>query len=172
MAANLKDITGKRFGRLVAIERAGKTKNGESLWKCRCDCGRETQVSLCALGKTLSCGCLHAEATSKRFRIHGGKGTPEYAILLGMIQRCTNPKQPNFAYYGARGITVCERWLGPGGYVNFITDVGLRPSGAHSIDRYPDNDGNYEPGNVRWATKVEQRQNQRPRQKRPTGSRS
>jgi hypothetical protein len=87
-----------------------------------------------------------------------------------MISRCKNPKNIGYKNYGGRGIRVCDRWRfgedGKSGYECFISDVGRRPSSDHSIDRYPDNDGNYEPTNVRWATRKEQRDNQRPRKPR------
>ncbi|HEX7893188.1 MAG TPA: hypothetical protein VF447_03285 [Terriglobales bacterium] len=85
--------------------------------------------------------------------------TREYRAWAGMIQRCTNPKHARWADWGGRGITVCERWRS---FENFYADMGNRPSPAHSLDRFPDNDGNYEPGNVRWATRSEQQLNKRP----------
>ena len=76
-----------------------------------------------------------------------------------MIQRCCNPSNNAYHYYGGRGITVCEQWRDS--FETFLADVGLRPSNQHSLDRYPNNDGNYEPGNVRWATRMEQAINKR-----------
>lgn len=94
--------------------------------------------------------------------------SPEYAIWAGMIERCTNPNIRHWKDYGGRGITVCERWRGEHGFENFIQDVGRRPEGTlpsgravYSIDRFPNNDGNYEQGNVRWATPIEQANNRR-----------
>ena len=84
--------------------------------------------------------------------------TAEYEAWHSMIQRCTNPKNPGWKNYGGRGIKVCSRWLD---FVNFLADVGRKPSPKHSLDRFPNNDGNYEPGNVRWATKSQQQSNQR-----------
>jgi len=80
-------------------------------------------------------------------------------IWKGMIQRCTNPKRDAFIYYGGRGIEVCQRWLDS--FENFLADVEPRPSPAHSIDRFPNPNGNYEPGNVRWATRAEQSRNKK-----------
>jgi hypothetical protein len=78
-----------------------------------------------------------------------------------MKDRCFNKKQKYYADYGGRGITVCEQWQGKNGFVTFKTDMGLRPSTKHSLDRFPNKDGNYEPGNCRWATAVEQNRNRR-----------
>ena len=88
---------------------------------------------------------------------HGLTHSPTYETWHAMIQRCTNPRASNWGYYGGRGITVCDRWLHS--FENFLADMGMRPADL-SLDRI-DNDGNYEPGNCRWATAVEQSQNRR-----------
>lgn len=87
---------------------------------------------------------------------HGMFGTAEYRAWASMKQRCLNPNDKDFSRYGGRGIKVCERWIT---FENFLEDVGLRPSSAYSIDRFPDPDGNYDPGNVRWATDEQQNRN-------------
>ena len=87
------------------------------------------------------------------------RATPEYSAWLNMRNRCKNPNGDHFHRYGGRGISVCERWQGENGFENFLSDIGLRPSLLHSLDRI-DNDGNYEPGNCRWTTRREQRLNQ------------
>ncbi len=121
-------------------------------WKCRCICGliRDVQAGNIENGSSVSCGCVHKTK-------HGGIETTEYTIWKGIKQRCLNPKNKHYDRYGGRGINVCERWLHS--FPNFLADVGKRPSKQHSLDRFPNNDGNYEPGNVRWATQSQQMRN-------------
>lgn len=125
---------------------------------CRCACGTERIVWIRSLadGTSLSCGCLSKEVTGVRSRTHGRSGTKEYAIWRGIKDRCLNPSNHAYRYYGGRGITVCDRWRNS--FENFLADVGLKPPGM-SLDRWPNNDGNYEPGNVRWATRKQQANN-------------
>lgn len=156
-----KDITGKRSGRLVALRRVLAV--GPSVWVCACDCGAEVIVKAAYIinGHTLSCGCYRRDNISKRKRKHGFalKGNVDllYKTWLSMRGRCANAAQADYARYGGRGITVCARW---DDFEAFRDDVGPRPSPAHSLDRI-DNNGNYEPGNVRWATAAEQGRNKR-----------
>lgn len=159
----LVDMMGDRFGRLLVVGRGPNTKGGGAQWLCRCDCGEErvnTRKNLIK-GRVRSCGCLRKETSREvglRRITHGGSYTVEYRTWRSLIDRCTKPNSANWKHYGARGIGVCQRWLD--GFENFIADVGNRPSDRHSLDRI-DVNGNYEPGNVRWADWFVQSNNRR-----------
>lgn len=158
-----------RFGRLTVVSRSDRKGAGWHFWwNCICDCGGKKQVSDNKLkqGDVRSCGCLRRETSSvigKTNRTHGeavhGSETVEFQTWQGIISRTTNPNDPRWRYYGAQGVTVDQRWKES--YEAFLADVGRRPSDDHSIDRYPDPFGNYEPNNVRWATAKEQARNRR-----------
>lgn len=157
------NLTGQRCGKLVAIRSLGEGKNRKVFWLCQCDCGKtvEVKVQLFREEKVQSCGCLNRQPiTGSASFTHGhaprSKVTRTYQTWQGMLQRCTNPLNPKFQDYGGRGITVCERWQT---FENFLADMGIRPNGL-SIDRI-NNDGNYEPGNCKWATRKEQMNNTR-----------
>lgn len=156
------DRTGHRYGRLVVLRLAPTGRWGFQ-WLCRCDCGAVVEVATRHIGRgTNSCGCLKFES---RNGTHGeglyGKRTVEYQAWRAMIARCENPKRREWKNYGGRGIAVCEEWRYD--YPAFLAHVGRRPSADLSIDRWPDPDGNYEPGNVRWATRSQQARNHRKR---------
>lgn len=156
----LRDLTGKRFGRLVVVQRTENTKHSQSRWLCLCDCGQEKIALGSALGNcTNSCGCAHRERARSGVigRTHGMRKTPEYGIWWTMRRRCEDPNTMAYPRYGGRGITVCMRWKK---FENFIADMGRRPGPGFSIERQ-DNDGAYEPSNCRWATIGEQLYNKR-----------
>ncbi len=155
------DLTGARFGRLIAGERVPSSDN-VSWWSCRCDCGKACRVranTLLRKNATRSCGCLHEEtlASGKNGRTHGRSRTPAHISWQSMLTRCGNPNARSFSKYGALGIRVCERWATS--FEAFLLDMGERPAGT-SIDRI-DPRGGYEPGNCRWATMLEQGTNKR-----------
>lgn len=153
--SKLIDITGQKFNRLTAI----KKKDGEN-WLFKCDCGNEKVINgyYVRKGKTKSCGCLNAELASKRLKTHGLTNTREYGTWSKMKDRCLNPKEKAYKNYGARGITICNRWLES--FENFIGDMGLMPTQTHSLDRIDNNKG-YFKENCRWATRKEQSVNKR-----------
>jgi hypothetical protein len=158
---------GATFGRLAVLGDERRERKQYTV-SCRCDCGREIRcrVDSLRIGKKLQCGDHRRvrtdgmrRAMSLRNRTHGRSRTTEYNSWIGMKMRCFNRDDARFADYGGRGITVCERWRHS--FEAFLRDLGTKPSPAHSLDRI-DVDGNYEPGNVRWADASLQTKNRRP----------
>lgn len=175
IGANMHDLTGQRFGRLVCLswESRQMTSRREIFWEVVCDCGAVKWVKSQSLknGKTVSCGCLKNEKAGDRIRTHGLSKSPEYHVYKGIKKRCYNSSSKSYEDYGGRGIEVCDRWLEPNGqgFLNFLEDMGERPSTEHSIERNNVN-GNYSPDNCYWTTKSQQCFNQRvPKSNKSTG---
>lgn len=158
-----KDLSGPRFNNLVVLH-AAPTRKGKSMWSCQCDCGSVIEVPRCNIvtEQTKRCWQCRTKQLSAVNRKHGQAGTNDgskkcskvYGAWLHIKSRCFNPNIPYFWRYGGRGITMCDEWRNS--FQAFRDYIGEAPSPKHSIDRYPNRDGNYEPGNVRWATQREQ----------------
>lgn len=160
------DLAGKRFGRLLVHARV---KIDERVgYHCLCDCGNSKIIRAGDLrsGRSTSCGCYRAESAAQRMTTHGHSvqkiETREFRAWSAMRRRCRDKNHVSYKHYKQRGIKVCKQWQNS--FENFLADVGPAPSEHHTLDRFPDKDGNYEPGNVRWATRKEQTWNSsRPR---------
>ena len=157
---NFIDLTGQRFGRWKVIEKSGHGKWGEVFWLCRCDCGTERIVSGVSLRnhRSMSCGCWNKEKAV----IHGKTNTRIFNIWCGMKKRCANPNHRYFKDYGGRGIKVFSKWVHD--FQSFYDYVSALPhfdEQGYTLDRWPNKNGNYEPGNLRWTTQKGQCRNKR-----------
>ena len=160
-------LIGRKFGKLKVITEAPRRIVAgvpRIYYLCQCDCGNQKEILSGGLScnGVKSCGCGIAESVRERMTTHGhsihGKSTRTYNIWVKINVRCYNQKHEQYKDYGGRGIKVCDRWRAS--FENFLKDMGECPPNL-SIDRYPNNDGNYEPGNCRWATTGEQHRNMR-----------
>jgi hypothetical protein len=166
------NVIGASFGQLVVVEDLDSPLRRRRV-RCRCTCGVICTVALTELrrGDTKSCGCLKRELTRSRNFRHGEgprdtrRRTVEYRAWQEMKRRCLSVHRRGFHCWGGRGISVSPLWIND--FPRFLQDVGRRPTRKHSLDRFPDNNGHYEPGNVRWATMAEQARNRRSRSELP-----
>lgn len=151
---------GDRFHRWTIIGVAPQGKNWMRHWHCRCDCGEERIVLQTSLrsGKSFSCGCYHREKITRHGRTWNGGKDPEYMAWQDAKRRCFNPKHRQFQHWGGRGITMAPEFVFS--FENFLAEAGPRPGPDYSIDRI-DNERGYEPGNLRWATRLQQARNTR-----------
>lgn len=155
------DLTNKKFGRLLVIERSRNDKQGKPMWRCRCDCGSEITVRGAALsqGHTVSCGCYCREIHTS----HGGSESRLYHVWHSMKERCYSKTHNAYPDYGGRGITVCNEWLDFANFRKWAMDSGYdenAPQWACTLDRV-DVNGGYCPQNCRWVDMAEQAKNKR-----------
>lgn len=163
----MENLVGRVFDRLTVLRKAtwrdssGRKRYG---WWCQCDCGNVRRLATASLKVSKSCGCYRKEFLKTATLRHGGvlHGRPSrtYESWKCMVKRCTNPNAKDWYLYGGRGVKVCRRWRGRGGFGRFVMDMGERPKGK-TLDRYPDPHGDYDPDNCRWATPSEQQSNRR-----------
>jgi hypothetical protein len=160
------DISGRRFNKITAVRLHSRVpkKNGghDERWECACDCGRTVLMLKGSIKKSYSCGCETVALIKVKKSRSRSKHKRLYSIWSNIKNRCTNSMDAAYRNYGGRGIKMCEAWAayGDAGFAQFAKDVGEPPTAAHTLDRI-NNDGNYEPGNVRWADRKTQNRNRR-----------
>lgn len=158
------DLTGKQFGSLSVVKLKYRKSGTSDVWYCLCTCGALVERTAYRLNYAahVSCGCMRQELARKTFLKHGLSQTSEYKIWQRVVLCCRSEEFRDYCRYGGRGVDVCSRWVDgeaeKSGFECFYQDMGPRPSKKHSIDRI-DNDGDYEPGNCRWATPKQQMRN-------------
>lgn len=157
-----RDLSGKIFSRLTVVSLGRRCdRSGAYYWKCKCECGVITDVRSDQLwsGGSKSCGCLQIEASTTHGLFRAGPGAsknPAYKSWMAMIMRCLFPEAKGYSVYGGAGVKIDPKWMI---FENFLVDMGPRPSTTHTIDRFPDQKGDYAPGNCRWATPKQQARN-------------
>ena len=162
MVNKLADKTGNTYGWLTVLHR-DDTRTGRVYYICECKCGKQVsrRASRLTDDEFRSCGC-YVHNKTHGLSNNGGKKKVDsvYRTWIDMKQRCNNPNDNSYQWYGAKGIKVCDEWLND--FEAFAKHIGPKPSPKHSIDRFPNKNGNYEPGNVRWATQQQQVDNMNP----------
>lgn len=158
------DLTGETYGYLTVISRESNDEHGNATWRCRCNkCGNEKVVrgNLLRNGHTKSCGCLHKEKAAERLTTHGQRYTKDYSLWQHIKDRCTNLNCKAYKNYGGRGITMYPAWLDdPQAFVDYVSTLEHYGEPGYSLDRI-NNNGSYEPGNLRFADRKTQARNTR-----------